>query len=169
MPPKANNQEDNSVYDHAGATNRHYRLAAWFIGPRAENTPMLQEFFRAIAKQNENARKSYQVSDPVRGIYLRLVGVITFWSLTFPQVFITKDIQNSKIFKKEKEKIRKTLLIISSKMAKHSIPFWSPRYNAHMTYDTSLPAILGYLSTTLFVSLRLPSICETRSFNLFLE
>ena len=30
---------------------------------------------------------------------------------------------------------------------KGSIPFYSPRYSAHMCVDQSLPAILGYLST----------------------
>lgn len=39
---------------------------------------------------------------------------------------------------------------LSGLLNKHSIPFWSARYSAHMTCDTSMPAILGYLMTMLF-------------------
>lgn len=39
---------------------------------------------------------------------------------------------------------------LSDLLNKHSIPFWSARYSAHMTCDTSMPAILGYLMTMLF-------------------
>lgn len=32
----------------------------------------------------------------------------------------------------------------------HSVPFYSPRYSAHMSTDVSLPGIIGYLSTMIF-------------------
>lgn len=35
-------------------------------------------------------------------------------------------------------------------LEKSSIPFYSPRYSAHMCVDQSLPAILGYLSTMFY-------------------
>lgn len=34
---------------------------------------------------------------------------------------------------------------LSKYMSKHNIPFYSPRYAAHMNGDTTLPATLGYL------------------------
>ena len=32
----------------------------------------------------------------------------------------------------------------------HSVPFFSPRYSAHMCTDMGLPGIIGYLSTMIF-------------------
>ncbi len=34
-------------------------------------------------------------------------------------------------------------------MSEHNIPFFSPRYNAHMNSDTTLPGTLGYLVSVL--------------------
>lgn len=30
-----------------------------------------------------------------------------------------------------------------------SVPFWSPRYNAHMNMDTSMPGIVAYFTAML--------------------
>ena len=38
----------------------------------------------------------------------------------------------------------------SKMLGKHSIPFWNPRYQAHMCMDMSMPALLGYFATMLF-------------------
>ena len=32
----------------------------------------------------------------------------------------------------------------------YSVPFSSPRYTAHMSFETSMPAITGWLLTVLF-------------------
>lgn len=32
----------------------------------------------------------------------------------------------------------------------HSVPFFSPRYSAHMSTDVSLPGLIGYLATMMF-------------------
>ncbi|KAK1148172.1 hypothetical protein N8T08_010816 [Aspergillus melleus] len=38
----------------------------------------------------------------------------------------------------------------SKMLAKHSIPYWSPRYGAHMCSDLSMPALLGYFMAMLY-------------------
>ena len=35
-------------------------------------------------------------------------------------------------------------------LGQHSIPFWSPRYQAHMCTDLSMPAMLGYLMAMMY-------------------
>ncbi|GMF67666.1 unnamed protein product [Aspergillus oryzae] len=35
-------------------------------------------------------------------------------------------------------------------MGSHSIPFWNPRYQAHMCTDLSMPALLGYFMTMIY-------------------
>lgn len=44
----------------------------------------------------------------------------------------------------------KSLQYLLCGLEKNSIPFYSPRYSAHMCVDQSLPAILGYLSTMFY-------------------
>ena len=39
---------------------------------------------------------------------------------------------------------------ISSLLGAHSLPFWSPRYEAHMCTDVSMPALLGYFATMIY-------------------
>lgn len=50
------------------------------------------------------------------------------------------------------EKLTASLEGLSTIMNEHSIPFWSPRYSAHMNMDTTLPGILGYITAMLFNS-----------------
>ncbi|KAF8761186.1 Pyridoxal-dependent decarboxylase conserved domain [Rhizoctonia solani] len=115
------------IFEHLN--ERHNRLAAWFLGPKAENTEFLRNFFNFIADRTEEARKNFQPEDPE---------------------FIDQQIQASSSFQQEIRDLDESLKELTEALSKHSIPFWSPRYNAHMTYDTSMPALLGYLMTTLF-------------------
>ncbi len=36
---------------------------------------------------------------------------------------------------------------LSERLSKHHDPFWNPRYNGHMNMDTTMPGIVGYLTT----------------------
>jgi len=120
----------NSTYpDFSSLNARHHRLGAWFLGPKAENAQFLKDFFQYIAEQTENARKNFQPNDPE---------------------FIGDDMQASATFQQEIKDLDDALKEITAALAEHSIPFWSPRYNAHMTYDTSMPGQLGYLVASLF-------------------
>jgi glutamate/tyrosine decarboxylase-like PLP-dependent enzyme len=42
-------------------------------------------------------------------------------------------------------KLQTNLTLLSGLLQKHSVPFYSPRYIAHMVNDVSMPATLGYL------------------------
>ncbi|KAJ1311922.1 hypothetical protein OPQ81_010382 [Rhizoctonia solani] len=125
MPPRSHHS--NAVFDRINA--RHDRIGAWFLGPKAENVNFLREFFEYIAQQTERARQQFQPDDPK---------------------FINAEMQASRTFKQEIADLDSALKELTVALAEHSIPFWSPRYNAHMTYDTSMPGLLGYLTTALF-------------------
>ncbi|QRW18661.1 pyridoxal-dependent decarboxylase domain protein [Rhizoctonia solani] len=108
---------------------RHDRLGAWFLGPKAENIGFLKQFLNSVADQTEHARLAYQPEDPK---------------------FIGKEMQASAVFQKEMSELDVALKELVGALSEHSIPFWSPRYNAHMNGDTSLPGLLGYLAAALF-------------------
>lgn len=48
------------------------------------------------------------------------------------QKFITNDVQNTEGFQMSMEKLRRAVEKASALMGRTSIPFWSPRYEAHM-------------------------------------
>ncbi|KAG9121292.1 hypothetical protein FRC07_002791 [Ceratobasidium sp. 392] len=123
------NITDGAYPDFSTLNARHHRLGAWFLGPKAENAQFLKDFFMYIAEQTENARKTFQPDDPQ---------------------FIGADMQASETFREEISDLDTALKEMTAALAEHSVPFWSPRYNAHMTYDTSMPGLLGYLAAALF-------------------
>ncbi|KAH7345481.1 pyridoxal phosphate-dependent transferase [Rhizoctonia solani] len=118
----------NSSHFDANCT-RHDRLGAWFLGPKAENIDFLKQFLGSVADQTERARLAYQPDDPK---------------------FIGPEMQASAVFKNEMSELDIALKELVGALSEHSIPFWSPRYNAHMNGDTSLPGMLGYLAAALF-------------------
>jgi glutamate/tyrosine decarboxylase-like PLP-dependent enzyme len=61
------------------------------------------------------------------------------------QDFIDAEAVSSHGFKKSMSKLRTNLKLLSGLLSQHSVPFYSPRYIAHMVNDVSMPATLGYL------------------------
>ncbi|KAF8427943.1 pyridoxal phosphate-dependent transferase [Tirmania nivea] len=110
-------------------TSRHNAIAAWFLGPKAENSTYLFEFFNRVLAAQSRAR---------RRLYSR------------DEEFITAEMEDSDEFRDSMKLLDVELGTISTMLAKHSVPFWSPRYNGHMLMDTSMPALIGYLSTMLY-------------------
>lgn len=58
--------------------------------------------------------------------------------------------QSHPSFVASQQRLETELNNLFSLLMQHSVPFWSPRYNAHMLMDTSIPAILGYITTMVF-------------------
>ncbi|KEP50082.1 pyridoxal-dependent decarboxylase domain protein [Rhizoctonia solani 123E] len=123
----SSNTSTSSLFD--ASCTRHDRLGAWFLGPKAENIGFLKQFLNSVADETERARLAYQPDDPK---------------------FIGPEMQASTIFKTEMSELDIALKELVGALAEHSIPFWSPRYNAHMNGDTSLPGMLGYLAAAMF-------------------
>ncbi|KAM6489886.1 Pyridoxal phosphate-dependent transferase [Amanita muscaria] len=99
-------------------------IGSWFLGPRAENAKILSETTKLILEEIETGRKEYFPEDPVS---------------------IRSDMQDNSYFQQSIANTKITLLLLSRLLARHSAPFYSPRYAAHMTGEISLPSTLGYM------------------------
>ncbi|KAF8877174.1 pyridoxal-dependent decarboxylase domain protein [Infundibulicybe gibba] len=107
----------------------HATVGAWFLGPQAENLEPLGQFINWILARHAQARKDLSQGDPE---------------------FITQQMKESEEFKRAINRTRSKLEDAVNMLAHHSVPFWSPRYSAHMNMDTTIPAIVGYFATMLF-------------------
>ncbi|MDQ1260878.1 MAG: hypothetical protein QG575_59 [Euryarchaeota archaeon] len=103
-------------------------LAAWFLGPKAENQNLFSELIMEGIKANCNDRKVYFSQDPK---------------------YVTEELKRSeeyincvKYMKIEYNELLKDL--------KKSVPFFSYRYQAHMNWDLTIPGMLGYFSAMLY-------------------
>lgn len=102
--------------------SRHAAVSSWFLGPRAENFEYLEKLFKRVLDGQKEARVNLYPQDAE---------------------FITDDIQADEMFKESLQTLELELETISTVLAKHSVPFWSPRYNAHMNMDVTMPSIIG--------------------------
>lgn len=62
---------------------------------------------------------------------------------------ITADIQISSSYLESTKKLTDALKILNGGLNEGTVPFWSGRYNGHMTNDTTMAALLGYWSAML--------------------
>lgn len=101
-------------------------LSAWFLGPKAEHSRVWSEMINHIFNDYVDWRRNYFPNDPI---------VIT----------------NEKRLKNERwfNKLSSELDIFLNELKAH-YPFYSPRYNAHMLSEQSLPSVLGYFAGMLY-------------------
>ena len=104
------------------------RVAAWFLGPKAENQEFLKYLLIRAMDDYANLRKNYYPED---------------------QEYITDYIKCSDSYISAKETIESSLAELMKKLH-GSIPFFSPKYQAHMNWDTVLPGSLGYMAAILY-------------------
>ncbi|KAG4261787.1 hypothetical protein FPRO03_11255 [Fusarium proliferatum] len=108
---------------------QHARVGSYFLGPRAENFDLLSEFFTYVLNEQKNTRENLYKDDPA---------------------FITQDMIKTEEFQGSIAQLRQDVKDISKKLSTNSIPFWSPRYNAHMNMDTAMPSIIGYMAAMMY-------------------
>ena len=123
----------------------HEALSALFLGPKAENFDMLKELFNIVLDGQKQARKEYHPEDKVS-----FQIIVAELSIQVLQDFISTSIIESRPYGQMKESMRKSLIDMVELLNRYSIPFFSPRYSAHMTTDVTIPGILGYMSTMIF-------------------
>jgi len=99
-------------------------LAGWFLGPRAENREEFNRLVQKTLQWVEDCREGYYPCDPC---------------------YITEKTRSSKAFRSEIEDTEEQLEWIQKQLAE-SVPFFSPRYKGHMTWETTMPSILGYIA-----------------------
>ncbi|KAI0436642.1 pyridoxal-dependent decarboxylase domain-containing protein [Xylaria telfairii] len=107
----------------------HQVISSYFIGPRAENLPYFKENIHIILEELEKARHNY-----------------------FPEdgKFIDAGTQKTPAFLASMDKLKRAVRKASNILGTSSIPFWSPRYEAHMCTDMSMASMLGYFMTMLY-------------------
>jgi glutamate/tyrosine decarboxylase-like PLP-dependent enzyme len=105
-----------------------FPLTAWFLGPRAENASVWTELFEHIFTDYVHWRRNYFPSDPW------IVGRLRRRS---PEHESWLDLLT-------------TQLDATLSELKFHFPLHSPRYNAHMVSEQSLPAVLGYFAGLLY-------------------
>ncbi|KAL8284400.1 hypothetical protein RB597_001861 [Gaeumannomyces tritici] len=110
---------------------KHALVSSWFLGPRAENFDILKSLFGKVLDHQKDARVrlSEASGDPI---------------------FITKEMEELEIYKASVAKLNNDMSELSLGLANHSVPFWSPRYNAHMNMDTTMSSIIGYMSAMMY-------------------
>ncbi|KAF8600602.1 PLP-dependent transferase [Ceratobasidium sp. AG-I] len=100
-------------------------VGAWFLGPRGENLSSLMNLLSQALHYHVQGREAYFPDDPVA---------------------ITTRMKTSDIYQKNMQKLFILVKDVSQCLSRSSVPFWSPRYNAHMNMDTSMPGIVGYFT-----------------------
>ncbi|KAM3468988.1 hypothetical protein MY5147_007421 [Beauveria neobassiana] len=109
---------------------KHALVSSWFLGPRAENMDVLQSLFGQVLERQKQARVELAEQDQ--------------------DIFITEEMKALDIYQQSIHRLADNSKELSDKLAEHSVPFWSPRYNAHMNMDTTLASIIGYMSTIVY-------------------
>ncbi|KAL7935760.1 pyridoxal phosphate-dependent transferase [Trichoderma chlorosporum] len=107
----------------------HARVGSYFLGPKAENFHILSELMDKVLEDQRIVRKNLYPDDPA---------------------FITSSMMQATTYTESINELRGHVKELSENLALHSIPFWSPRYNAHMNMDVALPSIIGYMATMMY-------------------
>jgi vitellogenic carboxypeptidase-like protein len=112
----------------AALDDSYAKVAAWFLGPKAENQELLMTLLIRSMDNYANMRRSYYEDDPE---------------------YITEYIKSLDSYGDAKGRMESALDELMIRLHK-SVPFFSPRYQAHMNWDTVLPGSLGYMAAILY-------------------
>jgi glutamate/tyrosine decarboxylase-like PLP-dependent enzyme len=102
-------------------------LAAWFLGPKAENKDLFNKLIRQGIEANCNDRNDYFKDDPP---------------------YVTQSRMDNE-YRQSVEELENQYTKLLDNL-KGSVPFFSYRYQAHMNWDLTMPGMLGYFSAMLY-------------------
>src|SRR5579883_1212871 len=102
------------------------KLAAWFLGPKAENADVEEKLVSFILQDYFHWRRNYYPSDEI----------------VIPQV-VRRELADWN------DELAQKLAEMLAGLRKH-FPFYSPRYLAHMMSDQTMPSVLGYFAGLLY-------------------
>lgn len=102
------------------------RLAAWFLGPKAENATLEEEMVLFILRDYFHWRRNYYPSD---------------------EIIITQQMRRDAV--EFNDALFQELNEMLARLKRH-FPFYSPRYIAHMLSDQTIPSVLGYFAGMLY-------------------
>jgi glutamate/tyrosine decarboxylase-like PLP-dependent enzyme len=102
------------------------RILAWFLGPKSENAPLLEEMLLLILRDYCHWRRNY-----------------------FPGDMILNSREMQRELEPSYDKMYQGLLEMIAEL-RRNFPFYSPRYLGHMLSDTLLTSTLGYFAGMLY-------------------
>jgi glutamate/tyrosine decarboxylase-like PLP-dependent enzyme len=102
------------------------QMAAWFLGPKAENAESEQRILTYILDDYFHWRRNYFPSD---------------------EILITQSMQREAL--DWNDRLAQQVMEMLAGLRRH-FPFYSPRYNAHMLSDQTIPGVLGYFAGMLY-------------------
>jgi len=102
------------------------QMAAWFLGPKAENAESEQRMLTYILDDYFHWRRNYFPSD---------------------EILITQSMQREAL--DWNDRLAQQVTEMLAGLRRH-FPFYSPRYNAHMLSDQTIPSVLGYFAGMLY-------------------
>jgi glutamate/tyrosine decarboxylase-like PLP-dependent enzyme len=103
-------------------------LGAWFLGPKAENEELLTRLLlRAVRSHCADRRDTYP-DDPC---------------------YVTDAVKAGEEYQQSVREIDRHLDALLTAL-QGSVPFFSYRYQSHMNWDLTLPAIVGYFAAMLY-------------------
>jgi glutamate/tyrosine decarboxylase-like PLP-dependent enzyme len=110
-----------------GPDERAAALRAWFLGPQAENSSLFHELLEEIAHDHYQWRQTFRPSDP-------------------PAIsaLARRSAAHGIAARELKAKLRELCADL-----KQGVPFFSPRYKAHMIGDQTIAGQLGYFAAML--------------------
>lgn len=100
-------------------------LNSMFLGPKGENGPLLIELLNEIAMFHVTRRRTFHPED---------------------EKFIQPSDRGNQNYQEKLQQLRERTAEMLTRLEK-GIPWWSPRYMAHMNTDVLLPAVIGYIAT----------------------
>ena len=101
-------------------------MEAWFLGPKAEHAEVWLDAVEHVLRDYIHWRRNYFPQDPII-IDREMIRHHEAWTENF-----------------------KTQIDLILNQLKAHFPFYSPRYNAHMLSEQTLPGVLGYFATMLY-------------------
>ncbi|XP_068718076.1 uncharacterized protein [Montipora capricornis] len=113
---------------HVDEQKKWAALGAWFLGPKAENGDVFKDLITQAVDSHIGYRHSYFPCDPP---------------------YVTDDVRQEGAFQSAMQSLQNELKILQNDLSK-SVPFFSTRYKGHVTWDTVMPANLGYITGLLF-------------------
>ena len=105
--------------------------SAWFLGPQAENQDLLSRMISMSLTSACESRRSYPKDRPD------------------PEV-ITPGIKQSLMYRSAARDMLAAHEELVRFLAQHATPFSSQRYQGHMTWDSTLPALAAYFAAMLY-------------------
>ncbi|NEQ37240.1 MAG: decarboxylase [Okeania sp. SIO3I5] len=126
---KSNNSQIQELLDILNAQDSgSTSLEGWFLGSKAENADKLEQLIVEAVRDQAFWRRNFHPGDPTH---------------------ITEQIKQQPEYIQAIASVKENFQSLLA-FLKKSVPFFSMRYQGHMLWDMTMPAILGYFGAMLY-------------------